>query len=57
MHLYNLGKVPWQETQLIYHAPARLGRESLVLVSPERQGLPFAFCKDKGRCFGETPGA
>ncbi len=57
MHLYNLGKAPWQETQLIYHAPARLGRESLVLVSPERQGLPFAFCKDKGRCFGETPGA
>jgi lipoate-protein ligase A len=34
MKLYNLGKVPWQETQLIYHALADLGRESLVLVSP-----------------------
>ncbi|MBW2087211.1 MAG: lipoate--protein ligase family protein, partial [Deltaproteobacteria bacterium] len=34
MELYNLGKVPWQESQLIYHALARLGRESLVLVSP-----------------------
>jgi len=34
LELYNLGKVPWQESQLIYHALARLGRESLVLVSP-----------------------
>lgn len=34
MKLYNLGKVPWQESQLIYHALAYLGRESLVLVSP-----------------------
>ena len=34
MDLYNLGKVPWQESQLIYHALARLGRESLILVSP-----------------------
>ena len=34
MKLYNLGKVPWQQSQLIYHALAYLGRESLVLVSP-----------------------
>jgi lipoate-protein ligase A len=34
MQLYNLGKVPWEETQLIYHALARLNRESLCLVSP-----------------------
>ena len=32
--LYNLGKVPWQDSQLIYHALAELGRESLVLLSP-----------------------
>jgi lipoate-protein ligase A len=34
MELYNLGKAPWQQSQLIYHALAYLGRESLVLVSP-----------------------
>jgi lipoate-protein ligase A len=34
MQLYNLGKIPWEETQLIYHALARLNRESLCLVSP-----------------------
>lgn len=34
MQLYNLGKVPWQESQLMYHALAALGRESLALVSP-----------------------
>lgn len=34
MRLYRLGKVPWQESQLIYHALAYLGHESLVLVSP-----------------------
>ncbi|MBW2092727.1 MAG: hypothetical protein JRI34_11485, partial [Deltaproteobacteria bacterium] len=57
MNLYNLGKAPWQESQLIYHALARLGRESLVLVSPARpyvcvgyfQGLDqevdLAFCQ------------
>jgi len=34
LNLYNLGKVPWQQSQLIYHALAYLGHESLVLVSP-----------------------
>ena len=34
MKIYNLGKVPWQESQLIYHALAHLGREALSLVSP-----------------------
>jgi lipoate-protein ligase A len=34
MKIYNLGKVPWQESQLIYHALAHLGREGLSLVSP-----------------------
>jgi lipoate-protein ligase A len=34
MELFNLGKVPWEESQLMYHALARLGRESLCLVSP-----------------------
>jgi lipoate-protein ligase A len=34
MDLYDLGSVPWAESQLIYHALPRLGREALVLVSP-----------------------
>jgi len=34
MDLYNLGKVSWQESQLLYHALAYEGREALVLLSP-----------------------
>ncbi len=34
MQLYALGKVPWEQSQLIYHALAYLGREALSLVSP-----------------------
>jgi len=34
LYLYNLGKVSWQESQLIYHALARMGREALALLSP-----------------------
>jgi lipoate-protein ligase A len=33
VELYVLGKVPWEVSQLIYHALAHLGREALVLVS------------------------
>jgi len=34
VELYNPGKVSWEESQLIYHALAYLGRETLVLLSP-----------------------
>ena len=34
MKLYNLGKVPWEESQLIYHALAQCGEEALCLLSP-----------------------
>jgi len=34
MQLYLLGSVGWAESQLIYHALPRLGREALVLLSP-----------------------
>jgi lipoate-protein ligase A len=37
--LYNLGKVPWHESQIIYHALGYLGREALSLVSP---ATPYA---------------
>ena len=34
MNLYNLGHVPWLDSQLIYHAFPRLGMEGLILLAP-----------------------
>ena len=34
MKLYNLGHVPWLDSQLIYHALPRLGEEGLILLAP-----------------------
>jgi lipoate-protein ligase A len=60
IRLYNMGKQPWQLTQLIYHALARLGREAVVLVSPRThyasigfhqdmiQELDLEYCRDHG---------
>jgi lipoate-protein ligase A len=46
MKLYNLGKVPWHESQLIYHARAALGREALSLVSPATPYVCIGFHQD-----------
>lgn len=46
MKLYNLGKVPWHETQTIYHALAKLGREALSLVSPASPYVCIGFHQD-----------
>jgi lipoate-protein ligase A len=46
MKLYNLGKVEWVETQLIYHALAMLGREGLSLVSPSSPYVCIGFHQD-----------
>jgi lipoate-protein ligase A len=46
MKLYNLGKVPWDESQLIYHALAVLGREGLSLVSPATPYVCIGFHQD-----------
>jgi lipoate-protein ligase A len=46
MKLYNLGKVPWHESQLIYHAMAALGREALSLVSPATPYVCIGFHQD-----------
>jgi len=60
MRLYNLGKVPWHESQLIYHALAELGWEALSLVSPATpyvcvgyhqdvaQEVDLDYCQSKG---------
>jgi lipoate-protein ligase A len=46
MELYNLGKVPWQESQLIYHSLADMGRESLVLLSPSSPYVCIGYHQD-----------
>jgi lipoate-protein ligase A len=46
LELFNLGKVPWLETQLIYHALADLGREALTLVSPATPYVCIGFHQD-----------
>jgi lipoate-protein ligase A len=46
MRLYNLGKVPWHESQLIYHALAELGWEALSLVSPATPYVCIGFHQD-----------
>jgi len=60
VRLYNLGKVQWHESQLIYHALAALGREAVSLVSPAtpyvcigyhqdaEQEVDLKFCKANG---------
>ncbi|MBN2034559.1 MAG: lipoate--protein ligase family protein [Deltaproteobacteria bacterium] len=46
MRLYNLGKVPWIESQLMYHALAEMGREALSLVSPASPYVCIGFHQD-----------
>ena len=46
MDLYKLGKIPWEETQLIYHSLALLGREALCLVSPASPYVCIGYHQD-----------
>jgi lipoate-protein ligase A len=46
MFLYDLGSVPWVESQLIYHALPRLGREALVLLSPAEPYVCIGYHQD-----------
>lgn len=46
MELFNLGKVAWHETQLIYHALAELNREALSLVSPASPYVCIGYHQD-----------
>jgi lipoate---protein ligase len=43
MDLYNLGKVSWQKSQLLYHALAYSGSEALVLLSPSTPYVCIGF--------------
>jgi lipoate-protein ligase A len=49
MHLYDLGFVPWPDSQLIYHALPRLNREALVLVSPASPYVCIGYHQDLGK--------
>ena len=46
MELYILGKIPWEETQLLYHSLALLGREALCLVSPATPYVCIGYHQD-----------
>ncbi len=46
MKLYNLGHVPWLESQLIYHALPRLDMEGLVLVAPAEPYVCIGYHQD-----------
>jgi lipoate-protein ligase A len=46
MDLYNLGKVSWEDSQLLYHAMAELGREGLILLSPATPYVCIGFHQD-----------
>jgi len=46
MKLYNLGVVPWLDSQLIYHALPRLGREGLLLLSPDSPYVCIGYHQD-----------
>jgi lipoate-protein ligase A len=46
MKLYRLGTVSWQDSQLLYHALPRLGREGLILLSPGSPYLCIGYFQD-----------
>jgi lipoate-protein ligase A len=46
MKLYNLGHVPWLESQLIYHALPRLHMEGLVLLAPAEPYVCIGYHQD-----------
>jgi lipoate-protein ligase A len=46
MELHNLGKVAWYESQLFYHAFARVGKEALILLSPSTPYVCIGFHQD-----------
>jgi lipoate-protein ligase A len=60
MDLFNLGHVPWLDSQLIYHALPRIGQEGLILLAPAepyvcigyhqdaQQEVDLDYCRQKG---------
>lgn len=46
MLLFNLGKLPGQQSMLVFHALARMGVEALVLVTPEHPLASIGYFQD-----------
>jgi len=46
MYLFDLGKLPGQQSMLIFHALARLGIEALVIVSPKIPLVSIGYFQD-----------
>lgn len=57
MQVYKMGYVPWEDSQLLYHAMAYAGREGLILVAPvtpmsasaiirTRQEIDLDYCRE-----------
>jgi lipoate-protein ligase A len=46
VRLYRLGTVSWQDSQLLYHALPRLGREGLNLLSPDSPYVCIGYHQD-----------
>ncbi|MDP3283369.1 MAG: biotin/lipoate A/B protein ligase family protein [Desulfobacterales bacterium] len=46
MDVYLLGKQLWDDSQLVYHAMAKLGREGLILLSPASPYVCIGFHQD-----------
>ena len=46
MNLYDLGHVPWLDSQLIYHALPRVGEEGLILLAPAEPYVCIGFFQD-----------
>ena len=63
MYLFDLGKLPGQQSMLIFHALARVGVEALVIVSPKsplasigyfqdaEREIDLSFCRENGISF------
>lgn len=46
MYLFNLGKRPWEQSMLIFHALARMEIEALVIVSPQKPYMSIGYFQD-----------
>ena len=46
MLLFDLGKLPEQQSMLIFHGLARMGIESLVIVSPQTPLVSIGYFQD-----------
>jgi lipoate-protein ligase A len=49
MNLYDLGHVPWLESQLIYHSFPRLEMEGLILLAPAEPYVCIGYHQDAGQ--------